>query len=227
MTLPFSKPKSVTVFSYLLADDHLIFRQALRASIDADNNFQCAGEAANGLELLALLKTRQPDALILDYSMPKLDGRQTIPLVRQLYPGMPILVLTMQDSRQLLVSLVEAGANAILLKGEAEVDEVKKALRSTIENGYYFNNYLNRPLLDTLFTSGKNGKTPKGYVRLNENEIDLLQLICAGKPAVEICASLHTSMRTLERMRANLMQKVGVQNVTELIVYAMRNGFYR
>jgi len=213
-------------YNYLLADDHLIFRQALRASIDADTEFECAGEAANGLELLSLLKTRHPDALILDFSMPKLDGRQTIPLVRQLHPGIPILVLTMQDSRQLLVSLVEAGANAILLKGEAEVEEVKLALREIIEKGYYFNNYLNRPLLDTLFSTGKSNKTPKGYVRLETSEVDLLRLICAGKPAVEICADLHTSMRTLERMRANLLQKVGVNNVTELIVYAMRNGFY-
>lgn len=213
--------------NYIIADDHLVFRQALRSFIDVDSTFTCIGEAGNGQELLPLLKTHRPDALILDYSMPKMDGRQTISQIRQLYPGLPILILTMQDSRQILMSLVEAGANAILLKGEAEIDEVKRALRTVTENEYYFNAYLNQSLLDNLSSPGKNTRAPKGYIRLNDQEDQLLRLICTGKSAVEICADLPTSTRTLERMRANLMQKLGVGNITELIVYAMRNGFYR
>lgn len=213
--------------TYLLADDHKIFRQALRGFIDTDDNFQCVGEAGTGHELLALLKKRSVDAVIMDYSMPELNGIQTLSLLKSQSPDLPVLTLTMHDSQYILAGLAAAGTNAILLKGEAEVSEIKKALQLLKREPYYFNSHLTPALLRSVQDGKSDGKTWDAGAPLTEREIEVLQLICEGKQATAICTVLPISMRTLERMRADMMRRFGVQSTAELAVCAMRHGFYR
>lgn len=208
---------------YIIADDHTVFRQGLRLVLSDDEQLELLGEAADGLQLLDLLQTQQPDVILLDLKMPGMDGIEATREVRLKYPQIRILILTMHDDEQLVLHLLEAGANGYLIKN-ADADEIKLALHACMENGYYFSDYVSGLMLKSLVQKNKAVPSFKAEASFNERERDVLRLICDGLTAVQIGKEIFLSHRTVEGIRATLLEKTGARNTAGLVMYAVKHG---
>jgi DNA-binding NarL/FixJ family response regulator len=212
----------MAIISYIIADDHKIFRQGLRMALADDHKLKCTGEAGNGIELLEVLKIKTPDVILLDLKMPEMDGVEAIKLIKEQYPEIKIVVLTMFDDEHFILHMMEAGANSYLLKN-ADPFEIKNAIHSVYDNDYYFNDLVNKTLLRKVILQ-KNAPRFKEEIRLNEKETEILKLICQEYTAAEIGKKIFLSTRTIEGIRSVLLEKIGVRNTAGLVMYAVKNG---
>ena len=192
----------------LLADDHVLVRQGLVGLIKGEAGLEVIGEAGDGLELLALLKSLTPELVILDISMPNLRGIDAIVAIRLKYPGVKILVLTMH--KEFLHQAMSAGADGYLLKEDADRD-----LFYAIENIRRGRVYLSPRLAAHL---------PAGEL-LSTREIEVLKLIAVGKTNRESADSLFISVRTVESHRAAILAKLNLKNTADLVKYAINQGY--
>jgi DNA-binding NarL/FixJ family response regulator len=208
---------------YIIADDHQVFRQGLQLVLSDDAELSFSGEAENGLKLLDLLKKQPADVILLDLKMPVMDGFTAIREIRKQYPHIKILILTMHDEEHFVLHMLEAGANGYLLKN-AHPAEIRQAIHAVMDNNYYFNDFISSAMLKSLVN--KNLATPvfKASATLNEKEIKILQLICQECTSAEIGEKVFLSARTVEGIRAGIMEKVGVRNIAGLVMYAVKNG---
>ncbi len=206
-----------------IADDYKIFRQGLKVGLASDQNLQVLMEADNGDELIQLLAQEQPDVVIMDLKMPVLDGMEATKIIRSRFPEVKVLVVTMYEDDKFIIHLMEIGANGYLVKN-SEIDEIKKAIYSVHENGYYFNDIVNKALLKKLFLKGNMKPTFNHNVELTERELEVLKLICEEKTAVEIGKEIFLSPRSVEGIRQRLIEKVGVRNTAGLVMFAVKNG---
>ncbi len=208
---------------YAVADDHKIFRQGLRHALDGDDGLRCIGEAGNGAELLSLLEGAEADVVLMDLKMPVMDGIESTKALREKYPATKVIILTMQDDEQLVLHLLEAGAGGYLVKN-AEPEEIQTALRTVCETGYYFNDLVSTALLRTVVHKQKTELHFKPDVKLTDKEREILALICAERTNAEIGQQVFLSPRTVEGIRAGLLEKIGVRNTARLVLYAVRSG---
>lgn len=208
---------------YMVADDHSIFRQGLKLALNDDPALDFLGEAADGAELLAKLESINPDVVLLDLKMPRIDGIEATREIKQRYPQVKILILTMHDDEQFILHLLEIGAHGYLLKN-VDADEIKLAMHAVYENGCYFSDHVSRIMLKTLVQKSKTTPQFKKEIVLNDRELDVLHLICEGLTAVEIGKQIYLSHRTVEGIRASIQEKIGVRNNAGLIMYAFKNG---
>lgn len=211
--------------NYAIADDHKIFRQGLKIALK-DEHLHCIGEAGNGKELLTLLADNKVDIVLLDLKMPDMDGIETTKQLREKYPDVKILILTMFDDEHFIIHLMEAGASGYLLKN-AEPAEIKLAIHAAMENGYYFNDLVSSTMLKNLMNKTKRPPTFKETVELNDKERTVLQLICEQYTAAEIAEKIFLSPRTVEGIRSTLLEKVGVRNLAGLVMYAVKSGIVK
>ncbi len=212
----------MAIISYIIADDHKIFRQGLKISLVDDHKLKCIGEAGNGQELLDMLQTKKADVVLLDLKMPEMDGMETLKPLKEQYPDLKIVVLTMFDEEHFILHMMESGANGYLLKN-AEPQEIKTAIHSVYENEYYFNDLVNTTLLRKVVQQKKAPRF-KEEIKLNERETEILQLICQEYTAAEIGQKVFLSTRTVEGIRSSLLEKIGVRNTAGLVMYAVKNG---
>lgn len=206
---------------YIIADDHTVFRQGLRLVLSDDPVLVLQSEAANGNELLERLRFEQPDVILLDLKMPGMDGIEATKIIRDKYPQVKILILTMHDDEQLILHMLEAGANGYLVKN-SDADEIKLALRACAENGYYFSDRVSSVMLKKVMSKGAKPSFAKPV--LNDRELEVLALLCEGLTAAEIGKQIFLSPRTVEGIKANLLEKTGARNTAGLIMYAVKNN---
>lgn len=212
----------MAIISYIIADDHKIFRQGLKMALMDDHKLKCIGEAGNGLELLDVLKTKTADVVLLDLKMPEMDGVEALKILKEHNPELKVIVLTMFDDEHFILHMMEAGANGYLLKN-ADPAEIKNAIHSVYDNVYYFNDLVNTTLLRKVVLL-KNAPRFKEEIKLNEKETEILKLICQEYTAAEIGKKIFLSTRTIEGIRSVLLEKVGVRNTAGLVMYAVKNG---
>ncbi|HEY2727882.1 MAG TPA: response regulator transcription factor, partial [Parafilimonas sp.] len=165
-----------------IADDYKIYRDGLRLCFSADKNLEILFEVDNGEELLEALKTQQPDIIIMDLNMPLLDGMEATKLVRKKYDKIKVLVITMYDNDKFIIHLMENGAHGYLLKN-AEPKEIIKAIYAVCENGYYFNDLVNKALLKKLVMKNNLRPSFNHNIELTEREQEVLKMICEEKTA--------------------------------------------
>lgn len=213
----------MAIISYLIADDHKIFRQGLKMSLIDDHKLKCIGEAGNGLELLDLLKNKTADVILLDIKMPEMDGVETLKILKAQHAQMKVIVLTMFEDEHFILHMMESGANAYLLKN-AEPQEIKTAIHSVYDNEYYFNDLVNTTLLRKVVQQKQAPPRFREEIRLNDRELSVLQLICQEYTAAEIGQKVFLSPRTVEGIRSSLLEKIGVRNTAGLVMYAVKNG---
>jgi len=206
-----------------IADDFKIFRDGLKVSLADDDNFKVVFEADNGADLLEGCKKILPDMIIMDLKMPIMDGMEATKQVKKLYPQVKVLVVSMYDDDKFIIHLMEIGANGYLLKN-TEPDEIRRAIHSVCENGYYFNDVVNKALLKKLVIKNQLKPTFNQNVELNERELEVLKLICEEKTAAEIGKEIFLSPRSVEGIRQRLIEKVGVRNMAGLVMYAVKSG---
>ena len=206
-----------------IADDYKIYRDGLKVGLSADDNLDVIAEADNGEDLLKELETSSPDVIIMDLKMPIMDGMEATKAVRKKYPSIKVLVVTMYEDDKFIIHLMENGANGYLLKN-AEPEEIRKSIYAVHENGYYFNDLVNKALLKKLVLKNNFKPSFNQNVELTERELEVLKLICQEKTAVEIGKEIFLSPRSIEGIRQRLIEKVGVRNTAGLVMFAIKNG---
>ncbi len=206
-----------------LVDDHALIRKGLTALINDSDDMEVVLEAENGEHLLERLKFVQPDVLLLDLDMPVMDGRKALPLVKEQYPEIKVIILSMHDEDSMIITTMELGANAYLTKG-GDPDELEKAIHSVYTTDYYLNERISRLTLQRL-------QKPKSFQNstlvaqsLSKREMEVLQLVCLEKSNTEIAEELHISPRTVEGHRQRIIQKIGAKNTIGMVVFALKEG---
>ena len=206
-----------------IADDYKIYRDGLKVGLAADDNLEVVLEADNGEDLLKGLEAAQPDIIIMDLKMPIMDGMEATREVRKKFSSIKVLVVTMYEDDKFIIHLMENGANGYLLKN-ADSDEIRKSIYAVYENGYYFNDLVNKALLKKLVMKGNFKPSFNQDVEFTEREQEVLKLICEEKTAAEIGKEIFLSPRSVEGIRQRLIEKVGVRNTAGLVMFAVKNG---
>lgn len=210
------------VIKVAIADDHTLFRSGVKTSLSARKDIQMVAEAENGMQLLNLLKHIQPDVVLLDITMPIMDGLATLPEIKKLYPDIKVIMLSMHNDHSMISRMMEIGANSYLTK-ESGADKIYEAVKSVYENEFFFNELTNKALL-----SGLRNKTYSDNrtmdVQLNEKEITILKLMCEEKSTKEIADIVDLSPRTVEAIRDKLKTKTGTKSMAGLVMYAVKAG---
>lgn len=206
-----------------IADDYKIYRDGLKVGLAADDRLEVIMEADNGEDLMKALENVTPDVILMDLKMPIMDGMEATKAVRKKYPAMKVLVVTMYEDDKFIIHLMENGANGYLLKN-AEPEEIKKSIYAVHENGYYFNDLVNKALLKKLVLKNNFKPSFNQNVELTEREQQVLKLICEEKTAAEIGKEIFLSPRSVEGIRQRLIEKIGVRNTAGLVMFAIKNG---
>ena len=193
----------------------------LRDLSDVEVVFECW----NREELLTGLKNNSVDVVLLDLEMPVLNGMDTMKRMREEFPQVKVIVLSMHSEEKFIVHLMELGANGYVLK-TAEPDEIEDAIRAVASTGYHFSPMVSRVMLHGLVKKEKLKPTFDDVDPLTERELDVLRLICQELTTTEIAGKLFLSPRTVEGHRNNILQKTGARNTAGIVVYAMSKGIY-
>ena len=207
-----------------LVDDHTLFRNGLKMLLSTHAQVEVVLESGSSEEFLAQVERVQPDVVFMDYAMPGMSGAQTTEQALQLCPEMKIISLTMFADNAYYSQMVASGAKGFLLK-DSEFDEVVAAVETVATGGSYFNESLLQSLSQSLRSTGHGAAdTIAEADRLSEREIEILVGICRGESTQEIADRLYISKRTVDKHRANILEKSGCKNTASLVVYAIRHG---
>lgn len=211
-----------------LVDDHSLFRHGLKMLLSSQSNFEVVAEAGSGKEFLSLLGDKQPDVVFMDYSMPEMNGAETTRQALAQMPDLKVITLSMFGDNAYYCDMVESGAKGFLLK-DSPFDEVTAAVETVFDGGTYFSESLLKSFGESL------RRTPEsvgGAIhdniaeadRLSEREEEILVAICRGLSTQEIADTLYISKRTVDKHRANILEKSGCKNTASLVVYAIKHG---
>ncbi len=207
----------------LIADDHDMVRAGLRALLEAENDFEVCGEARDGREALKEAYRLSPDVVILDFSMPGMNGLEVTRRIRKALAKTEVLVLTAYDSEQLARSLLSAGALGYMSKSDADQDLVV-AVHSVYQRRPFFNSRVARMVLEGyLKLVSDTSPTGEFPYPLTAREREVLQLLAEGKSNREVGSLMGITVKTAETHRAALMRKLGLDSLSDLVRYAVRN----
>ena len=205
-----------------IADDHKIFRDGIKMALKDKEYLRIIWEAEDGKDLMHKLKIKLPDVVLMDIRMPEVDGINAISLIRKEYEDLKIIVLTMYDDQEMITKMMEMGANAYLTK-TTDPEEIYKAILTCMNDDFYFNELVNKAVLLKLQHKKRVRQFYPNPVKFSEKELRILKLISDDKTTEEISKEVFLSPRTIETIRQNMKQKVGVKTIAGLVMYAMRN----
>ncbi|HEY8930191.1 MAG TPA: response regulator transcription factor [Mucilaginibacter sp.] len=206
-----------------IADDHKIFRNGLKATLEDCEDFDLILEASNGKQLAAMLTDVKPDVVLMDIKMPEMDGIQTTAFIKQRYKDVKILALSMFNEDKYIVDMMKAGASGYLLKN-AEPEEIIEAISTVFYKDYYFNEHLSITLIKQLAGNNNPGNPSQSLADFNEREIEVLRLVCQEYSNQEIADKICLSVRTVEGYRARLFEKTRSKNLVGLVIFAIKTG---
>jgi DNA-binding NarL/FixJ family response regulator len=206
----------------LLVDDHAIVRQGLRSLLEKEPDIEVVGEAEDGRKAIELTRELLPDVVVMDITMPNLNGVEAARLITQELPKVKVIALSMHSDRTFIVSMLKAGASGYILK-ECLSDELVEAIRTVAGDGWYISrritgvvmgDYVNR-LLET---------TESPLEILTDRELQVLQPVVEGKSTKQIALELHVSTKAIEATRRKIMEKLDVHSIPELVVKSIQWG---
>ena len=208
----------------LLADDHAIVRQGMRLLIDTQPEMTVIGEAADGESVLEQAQVLQPDIVIMDISMPRMNGLKATRALKQAHPGVAVIVVTRHDEHTFLEELLRAGASGYVLK-QSPPPELLKAIRAVAAGGMYLDRAVTDRVAEGLL--GGSARDPDHARRstISERESEVLRLVAVGHSNKEIADHLTISVKTVELHKANAMRKLGLAGRVDVIRYAALQGW--
>jgi DNA-binding NarL/FixJ family response regulator len=211
----------VAAFRILVADDHEVVRKGLIAILKQKSEWQVCGEACNGREAVEQAAQLMPDVVVMDISMPGLNGLEATDQIVRANPSIKVLVLTLHDSDDLIRDVLNAGARGFLLKSDS-VCELEAAIEALLRNKTYFTSKVSAMILEgylrggTPFAANRNPLTPR--------EREVVQLLAEGSSTKEVAVALGLAVKTAETHRSNIMRKLHLHSVSDLVLYAVRNN---
>ena len=206
----------------VLAEDHQIVRQGIRAILEREPGFNVVGECSDGLEAAQLVEQIQPDVLVLDLMIPSLSGVEVARQVRQRSPSTCIVILSMHTAEAYVLEALQAGAMAYVLK-ESHSDELVRAIRNALDGRKYLSPPLSQRAIDIYIQKAGSG-TIEPYDTLTNREWEVLHLASAGATNAEIANRLSISPRTVETHRAKVMRKLDLNSHIDLVRFALKRG---
>jgi DNA-binding NarL/FixJ family response regulator len=207
----------------MVADDHEVVRRGLRVLLEGQPGWQVCCEASDGRELIAKAAEMNPDVIVLDISMPNLNGLEAARQLLKANPKAKVLVLTLHDSEQMIRDVLNAGARGFLLKSDAARDLVA-AIEALRQNKTYFTSRVSSMVLDGFLNGRPAAASGASVTTLTPREREIVQLVAEGKSTKEVASVLHLSVKTAETHRSNIMRKLSIHSVSDLVLYAVRNN---
>lgn len=203
----------------VIADDHKIVLEGLSSLIKPNKNITVVGEVLNGVQVIDLLHKIDVDIVVLDIEMPNMDGIETTRKIRELFPNVKILILTMYNEIGFIRKIAQANANGYILKNKGK-EELIDAIEAVHKGKQYFGEEVSKTLFKNLTVD-----TTAGEVKLTKREKEVLKLIANGLTTPKISDNLHIAPTTVETHRRNLIEKTGVSNTKGLVRFAIKNGY--
>jgi len=207
----------------LIADDHAVVRDGIRQILGTAPDMQVLGEAANGREALQEIRTLQPDVLLLDISMPELNGLEAIYLIREASPATQVVVLTMYSKESYVRHFLAAGARGYVLKASPSRD-ILEAIRAASRKEYFLSAALQESVVAGYLKPQYDAPCVRGYDLLTEREQQVFRLIAQGESSRQIAECLCISVKTVEKHRTNIMNKLALHDRFGLLKYAIKIG---
>jgi DNA-binding NarL/FixJ family response regulator len=210
----------------ILADDLPMFTEGLSLLLQHNGEIRLLATASNGIEVLRMLPETMPDVLVTDIQMPEMNGIELTMEIRQYYPQIRVIGLTMFKEDHLLVDMLEAGAKGYLLK-TCTKEQLAEAILAVNAGGFYFCEHTSFQLSKMIGASRIEGFAPPQPGLFSEAEVQIIQLICREFSSKQIGEELHLSLRTIEAYRHKIFDKTGAKNMAGVVIYAIKTGLYK
>jgi DNA-binding NarL/FixJ family response regulator len=207
----------------LLADDHAVVRQGTRELLEQQDDLEVIAEASDGKEAVQLALRENPDVVIMDFSMPELNGIEATRQIKAVAPNIAVLVLTAYDSDQYIFAFLAAGAAGYLLK-DVSVEQLIHAIRAVHAGESMLHPAITRKVISHFAQPEQKGKLPNGTEQITERELEVLKLAAQGLSNRDIARHLGISVRTAQTHLSNVFNKLGVGSRTEAVMHALRQG---
>jgi len=211
------------LFSIVIAEDHTILREGVKALLSSHPDLKVVGEAADGLEAIRCVQIHSPDMILLDLSMPRMTGLDAIKEIKRVTPQIKIVVLTVHNTEEYILSTLQAGADGYVLK-DAHSTELLTAIRHVLDGHRYLSPGISGTIIDGLLEGKKESAIRSAWDTLTQREREILKLVAEGHKNKDIADLLCISIKTVEKHRANLMDKLGLHNVASLTALAAEKG---
>ncbi|MBM4465406.1 MAG: response regulator transcription factor [Chloroflexi bacterium] len=206
----------------LLAEDHTIVRKGLRSLLEGEAGIEVIGEAEDGREAIQMTQRLLPDVVLMDISMPALNGLEATRQIKKLFPGVKVLILTMHADEEYVFQILRAGASGYVVKKAAPA-ELVLAIQAVRQGNSFLSPSISRQVIEEYIQKAE-AMVENSYERLTDREREVLQLIAEGHTSREIAELLHISQKTVRAHRASLMDKLDIHGTAELTRYAIRKG---
>lgn len=206
----------------LLADDHAMFREGIKALLDAGGDFEVVAEAGDGIETIKMAKEHTPDIAVIDYAMPLLSGADAARNIRKASPDIKIIIFSMHADRMYVVEALKAGADGYLLKEES-FENLTVAINTVVSGKIYLSDSLGNLVVEDFVRQIRSGEMAASTGPLTHREMEVLQLVTEGKSSREIAELLCVSPSTIDSHRKKIMDKLGIHDTAGLVKYAIKN----
>lgn len=207
----------------VIAEDHTILREGLRALLSSEPDFEVVGEAEDGREAIRCTAELLPDLILMDLSMPKMNGIEAIREIKKRVPETKVLALTVHKTEEFILEVFQAGAAGYILKDASSV-ELMMAIKSVLEGKRYLSPSVSQMVIEGYLTGRKTFEPSSPWDTLTQREREILKLIAEGHKNKEIADYLCISVKTVEKHRANLMKKLDLHSASALTAYAIERG---
>jgi len=207
----------------LIADDHAIVRNGLRRLLEEQSDMVVVGEANDGLQTVKKVKSLRPNVALVDIAMPKLSGLEAVGLIKEAVPDTQVVLLSMHEKDAYVDRALASGAKGYVLKASPTSD-VLEAIRAVYNNKYFLSSKVNAQIIDTYLRNRKDNSEVSGYNLLSEREQQVFRLLVEGRETSDTADILCISLKTVKKHRANIMKKLNVHNMVEMVKYAVKIG---
>jgi DNA-binding NarL/FixJ family response regulator len=216
-----------TTTQIALVDDHALLRNGLASLIESFEGYKVLFEADNGRDFIRqLLHYPAPDIILLDITMPEMNGFETAAWIKQNAPSIKILVLSMMDNDEVVISMLKAGARGYILK-DSKPAVFKQALDTIRDTGYFMNELISNKMFNYVRNGETNGKEIAAIAELSERELTFIKYACTEMTYKDIANEMQVSPRTVDGYRDELLKKLNVQSRVGLVIYAIKNGLHK
>jgi len=209
----------------IIADDHELMRKSLPILLRKQDEIEIIADAENGKELVEKVREHKPDVVVTDIQMPIMDGVKATRKIKEEFPDIKVLALTMFNEDHLIVDMLEAGAKGYLLKNTTQ-DELMEAIKAVYNGGTHFCNSTSEKLKNMIVQSKFNPYKQKAKIELTPREIEVMQLMCQQMKNTDIADKMCISVRTVEGYREKIFEKTGSKTLAGITIFAIKNGYH-